>query len=70
MLVTVTVALDMLVEVTLVAGCEDTAATFIADCDDATASNCCGGGARNVSFVGSLQSSFVPQQAQRFVLEL
>ena len=46
MLVTVTVALDMLVEATLVAGCEDTAATFVADCDDAAVSNCCGGGAK------------------------
>lgn len=40
------------------------------DCVDAAASNCSGGGARKVSFVGLSQDSFVPQQAHKSVLEL
>ena len=54
MLVKATVAVRILVEATVVAGCEDAGAAFVADCEDAAASNCCGGGARNVSFVGLL----------------
>ena len=61
-LVDVTVALEMLVEMLV-------EAVVIADCEDAAASSCWGGGARNVSFVGLLQA-VVPQQAHRFVLEL
>lgn len=57
--VTVTVAGDPLV-----------GAGVVADCEDAAASNCCGGGARNVSFVGLLQAWLVPQQAHKFVLRL
>ena len=70
MLVSVTVALDIPVEVTVVAGCEDAAAAVVADCEDAAASNCCGGEARKVWLVGLLQASFVPQQAHRFVVIL
>ena len=69
-LVAVTVALETLIEPAVVAGCWDGAAAFVADCEDAAASNCWGGEARNVSFVGLLQALVVRQQAHRFVLEL
>lgn len=74
MFVTVTVALEMLVgivailktlvEMAVGADCED------ADCEDTAASSCWGGPAKNVSFVGLLQASYLPQQAHKFVVEL
>ena len=63
MLATVAVALEMLVEMPV-------EAAVVADCEDAAASSCWGEGARNVSFVGLSQASYVPQQAHRFVLLL
>ena len=70
MLDTVTVALETLDEAAVVFGCEEDATALIADCEDAAASSCSGAGARNVSFVGSPQAVFVPQQAHKFVVEL
>ena len=67
MLVAVTVALEMLVEMLDEILVE---AVVIAACEDAAASSCWGGRARNVSFVGLLQVVGVPQQAHRLVLEL
>ena len=69
-LVAVTVALEILIERAIVDSCEDGAAAFVADREDAAVSNCWGGEARNVSFLGVLQASVVRQQAHRFVLEL
>ncbi len=62
-LVAVTVALEMPVEMLV-------EAVLVADCEDAAASSCWGGGARKVSFVGLSQAVLVPQQAHRLVLEL
>lgn len=59
MLVIVTVALAMLIEIAVVA-----------DYEDAAASSCWAGGARNVLFVGLLQVFFMPQQAHQLVIEL
>ena len=66
-LVSVTVALELLVEMLIEMLVE---VVVVADCEDAAASSCWGGGARNVSFVGWLQPVRVPQQAHRLVLKL